>query len=279
MRLYQKQSVWRLLNPLTICGSFITHRRLLWQFTRRSIELQHKGSFLGIAWTVLNPLLLFAVYAFVFIAVFNSRFGTVESETRVDYAIGLFLGLCLLQMFQESMMVAPSLVVQNPNFVKKVVFPLEVLPAAAVGAAAFRCIVGLALVLASVEIWGPGLSGSVLWLFPILIALGLLSVGVALMLSAVGVFLRDIAPFVQFLSVLLMFVSAVFYSFSSIPPAFSFLRFNPLLIVVETSRHVVLWHQAPIAADVLYLFLCGVITFVLGQAAFSGLKPAFADVL
>lgn len=255
------------------------NRRLVIQLAKRNIELQHKGSALGAAWTFLSPLLLFGVYAFVFIEVLDSRFGGSPTETRIDYAIGLFLGLSLLQLFQETMMTAPQVIVQNPNYVKKVVFPLEVLPVAAVAVAAFRCAISLLLVF-SVAAWaGRGVGWEVVWLVPLMVALILLSLGTSFLLAALGVFLRDITPLVQFLSVLLMFASAVFYSFERIPASFGFLRYNPLLLIVEMGRGIVLWQQPPDVGDVLYVLGFGAFVYIVGQTVFSGLRGAFSDVL
>jgi lipopolysaccharide transport system permease protein len=279
MRLYQKSSLWRLLSPFSMGRSLFGHRRLLWRFARRNVELQHKGTFLGAAWTFLQPIMLFGVYAFVFLAVFNSRFGIIEGETRVDYAIGLFLGLLLVQVMQEALTASPHLILSNPNFVKKVVFPLEILPVALVLAAAFRCAVGLLLVLVATILWGPGISMQAFWLLPLFLALILGSLGCAWTFAALGVFIRDVAPIVQLLSVLLMFASAVFYSFKSIPAAFGFLRYNPLLVIVEQSRGALLWDAAPSGPMLTYVLMVSGGGCLLGYAVFSALKEAFADVL
>jgi lipopolysaccharide transport system permease protein len=279
MLLYQREPWFALLNPVRIVGNLYSHRVLLWQFVWRNIELQHKGSTLGVIWSILSPLLLFGVYGFVFIVVFEGRFGVVPTETRIDYAIGLFLGLTMLQLVQETMTVTPTVIIQNPNFVKKVVFPLEVLPAAALGAALFRCLVALVLVVLATEIWGSGLSSTVWWLPVLVLLLGVFSMGVAWILSALGVFLRDLAPLMQFFSVLLMFISGVFYSISKIPEAFSFLRFNPLAVFLETARGALLWNVSPTSAELLCLGAISMLTCLVGYALFANLKSAFADVL
>jgi lipopolysaccharide transport system permease protein len=279
MLLYQKKSWATLINPVAIGRQLYRDRALLREFVGRNIELQHKGSALGLVWSVLSPLLLFGAYAFVFLAVFDSRFGVVPGETRADYAIGLFLGLAMLQLFQETMTGSPGIIVQNPNFVKKVVFPLEILPAAAFGAALFRCLVAMGLVVVAAAIWGHGLDATSGWLAVLVGLLAIFSLGVCWILSSLGVFLRDLAPLMQFCSVLLMFVSGVFYSLRSIPAAFSFLRFNPLLVFVETARSALLWHIPPSAADVGYLAVLSIGTCLLGYAMFGALKPAFADVI
>lgn len=279
MLLYQKESWWKLVNPIAIVRRLHSYRVLLWQFVRRNIELQHKGSALGIVWSLLSPLLLFGVYAFVFIAIFKGRFGEVPTETAADYAIGLFLGLTLLGLFQETMTGAPTVVVQNPNYVKKVVFPLEILPVAAFGAALFRMLVALALVIVAVAIWGPGIAATAWWLLVLVPLLVLLSLGFAWLLAALGVFLRDLAPLMQFFSVLLMFMSGAFYSIDRIPAAFSFLRYNPLLIIVAASRRVLLWHQPPAEGALVYVGVVSVFFCLAGHWLFCLLKPTFADVL
>jgi lipopolysaccharide transport system permease protein len=279
MLLYQRESWFTLLNPVKIAVDLYRHRVLLWQFVWRNIELQHKGSFLGIAWSMLSPLLLFAVYAFVFLVVFEGRFGVVQTETRADYAIGLFLGLSLAQLFQETLSTAPLLVVQNPNYVKKVVFPLEILPVAAVGAALFRCLVSLGLVVLAVVIWGPGLDLTVFWLPVIVGLLLMLSLGVAWTLSALGVFLRDLAPLAQFFAVLLTFMSGVFYSLGKLPSSFSLLSYNPLLVLIEAGRNVLLWHLPPSIGDLIYVSVVSTALCLVGHLIFAALKPAFSDVL
>jgi lipopolysaccharide transport system permease protein len=279
MLLYQKESWWSLLSPLQLVRKLYQQRVLLQQFTWRNIEIQHKGSMLGLVWSLLSPLFLFTVYAFVFVVIFNSRFGVVPTETRVDYAIALFLSLTLIQLFQEMLTMSPSVVIQNPNFVKRVVFPLEILPAALFGAAFFRCLISLGLVIAACVFWGPGLSCLAWWLPVIVLMLGLLSLGVGWALAALGVFLRDIGPLMQFLSVLLMFVSAVFFSANKIPAGFAFLRYNPILIVLETGRAVLLWHIQPSVGALVYLGTVSVVICIFGHALFCAVKPAFADVL
>src|ERR1022692_4395778 len=279
MLLYQKESWWSLVSPLNLVRKLYRQRNLLRQFTWRNIEIQHKGSTLGLFWSVLSPLLLFAVYAFVFVVIFNGRFGVVPTETRVDYAIGLFLGLALLQLFQEALTVSPLSVVQNPNYVKKVVFPVEILPVAAFGAALFRCLVSLGLVMVACVFWGPGLSSTAWWLPFIVVMLSLLSLGIGWILAALGVFVRDLVPLMQFFSILLMFISAVFYSGDQIPHPFAFRRLSPLLIVIESGRAALLWHIQPAAGNLVYLGIVSVATCILGHAFFCAVKPAFADVV
>ena len=201
------------LSPL------LRHRALLWQFTQRNVELRHKGSHLGLIWSFLNPLLMLGLYVFVFGYVFGGKFGARPSETRVDYALGIFVGLSLFHLIGEVLGVAPTVIVSNPNFVKKVVFPLEILPVATVGASFVHFLISIVLTLLGIAIVGPGPNLGMLWLPVIFLPVLLLSMGMAWFFSALGVFFRDIVQATSFVSMALMFSSAVFYPASNIPPA------------------------------------------------------------
>ena len=136
-----------LLNPWVFGANLWRHRDLIWQFTLREIHIRHKGSRLGIVWALLNPLSMLVLYTFIFGLIFRSKFGVMANETTYDYTLILFLGLSLFHVFAETLAWAPSLIVSNPNFVKKVVFPLEVLPVAKIGDTGFHLAISLALVL------------------------------------------------------------------------------------------------------------------------------------
>jgi lipopolysaccharide transport system permease protein len=259
------------------------HRELLWQFTQRRVELRHKGSHLGLALSFANPLLMLGLYVLVFGYIFGGNFGVLPDESRIDYGLGIFLGLSLFHFCAEVLNTAPTLILTNPNFVKKVVFPLEILPAAAVGAAAFHLAISLSLVLAGALLFGHGLDSGVLWLFVVLPPLVLTALGVSWLFSALGVFFRDITQLTQFLSAALMFASATFYSAQKIatdaPFAWQFLRFNPLLLAIESARDGVLWGRTPNPTHLTYLWLFSLLACALGHLAFKKMKPAFADVL
>lgn len=256
------------------------HRELLWQFTQRNVELRHKGSHLGILWSFANPLLMLGLYVLVFGYIFQGHFGVLPSETKADYGLGIFLGLSFFHFASEVLSVAPTIIVGNPNFVKKVVFPLEILPAAAVSAAAIHLLISLTLVLIGVALFGQGLSWGVLWLPLVVAPLWLLSLGVSWLFSALGVFFRDVSQIMQFLAAALMFASAVFYPASRIPAgAWLFLRFNPLLHAIEIGRDAILWQRMPNLYSLAYLWVISIIAAWLGFVAFKKMKNAFADVL
>jgi len=256
-----------------------THRELLWQFTLRNVELRHKGSHLGLIWSFLNPLLMLGLYVLVFGYIFGGSFGVLPNETRVDYALGIFLGLTLFHFVSEVLGLAPSIIVGNPNFVKKVVFPLEILPAANVGGAVIHMLISLGLVLLSMLLLGSGFSPGVLWLPVIILPLVLLSLGVAWLVSALGVFFRDISQVVQFISMALLWASAVFFSAQKYPAAWVYLRFNPVLLAIDLARDAVLWNRPLHLHHLAYLYAVSFVACYLGHLAFRRMKPAFADVI
>jgi len=255
------------------------HRELLWQFTLRNVEVRHKGSHLGLIWSFLNPLLMLGLYVLVFGYIFGGKFGVLPNETRVDYALGIFLGLTFFHFIAEVLGISPTLIVGNPNFVKKVVFPLEILPAASVCGAVFHMLISLGLVLVSLVIFGARTPLTIFWLPVIIAPVILLGLGLSWFCSALGVFFRDIGQVMQFISTALMWASGVFFSAQKFPAAWAYLRFNPLLLAIDLTRDAALWARPLNFHHLAYLYATGLLGCILGHFAFKRMKPAFADVI
>ncbi|MGF1531033.1 MAG: ABC transporter permease [Puniceicoccaceae bacterium] len=270
----------RSLRPTAVFRDLWVNRILIFQFSRRSIQARHKGSFLGAGWTVLNPLLLMCLYSFVFGVIFNGRYGAFEDETALDYALGVFLSLTLFQLLAEVFGVSITLIVSNGNLVKKVVLPLQVLPVAAVGAAVYHFLIGLILVFVAVVVF-EGVPGPEALFFPLLIfPVVFLALGVAWFFSALGVYIRDLGQLVQFLSLTLMYSSAIFYSQQMVPEGiWQVLRWNPLVHIVEQARGVALWGRPLELGPYLYALGTSLLVFYGGFYFFRKLKRGFADVL
>jgi len=269
-----------LRRVLPFANDLWVNRSLLWQFTLRNVELRHKGSHLGLIWSFLNPLLMLGLYVLVFSYIFNSTFGVIPNETKTEYALGIFLGLTVFNIVAETLGNSPTLIVGNANFVKKVVFPLEILPAASVGAALFHTCISLGLAILGILVFGPGLGMSALWLPVVVVPLIFLCLGLSWFFAALGVFFRDVGQMMQFLTMSLMYASAVFYSAQKIPAnAWFIMRFNPVLLAVEMTRNSVLWQRPLNPTHLIYLYGVSIGVCWLGHAAFRKMKPAFADVL
>ncbi len=270
------------MSAPSLMQTLAKHHDLWWQFTVRAVEMRHRGSYLGVIWTVLNPLLMLAMYVTVFSLVFRTTFRT--GDTPVDYALAVFIGLILFHTTAETIGTAPTYIISNPNLVKKVVFPLEVLPIANTSALWFHFLISFALFLVAgvVAEHPPGLTG-LLWMPAILLPHVLLTIGLAWFLSALGVFFRDISQLVAFISTVTMWSSGVFFSAANIaersPFVWSILKWNPLLQTIELSRHALLWDQPVNLNALLYTWVFGVAVLLIGGWSFKKLQPAFADVL
>ncbi|HWA08439.1 MAG TPA: ABC transporter permease [Opitutaceae bacterium] len=269
------------LNPIAPLRQFFVQRELLWQFTLRNFGLKHKGSYLGLGWAVLNPLLMLGLYFVVFGKIFVNHFG-VPNETSVDVALALLVGLTVFHFLSEVICQSPAVIVGNPNLVKKVVFPLEVLPLANLGACFFNFAISLALVVLGQVVFGRGLPASIVWLPAIVVPIVLLSAGFAWFLAALGVFFRDLTQLTQFASILLMYVSAVFFSSARIrehPDLWAVLRFNPVLHSIDLLRDALLWNHPINLGHLGWLYLGSAVICLLGYASFAALRSSFADVL
>ncbi len=257
----------------------ITHRfDLFKQLTKRAVEIQHKGSHLGLIWSVLQPLLLLVVYVFVFGYIYGGSFR--DGESRVEFGINIFIGIICLHFLTEVISTAPTQIVSNPSFVKKVVFPLEILPASIVASASIHFVIGLILVGLGLAIYG-GYPGPQLFLFPLVVfPCLLLAMGLSWLFSALGVFFRDLGQVIPFLSVVLLFSSGVFYSPSDVPEeVYHYLKYNPVLHFIDLTRKCLLTGESIEWSWLGYLYLIGYGTFQIGYRVFCRLKSAFADVI
>ena len=256
------------------------HRDLLMQFTLRNVEMKHKGSALGFTWSIVSPLLLLVLYVGVFGFIFGGSFNVVPNETRMDYALGVFLGLSIFHYLAEVIGIAPLLIISNPNLVKKVLFPLEILPVAQVLAASFHLAISLALIVVGIIFFGNGLAWSILWLPVFILPMAFMALGISWAASALGVFFRDLTQITQFATMALMFASAIFYPASLIPEQVAWImKLNPLLLVVEISRNTLLWGMPIPPRELAYVYgSCGLIAWI-GHRIFLKTKSAFADVI
>ena len=263
--------------------SLFMKRELLWQFLLRNIKSRHRGSLLGAFWLIANPLLMLSLYVFAFGVVFGGRFTDSPDESTLDYALGVFLGLSVLSLVSGTIGTSPGIIVGQPNFVKKVVFPLEILPAAMMGALSYDLLIGLSLFLLGACFLGAGMTQNFIYI-PIVIApVFFIALGLSWFFSALGVFIRDIGQLGSFLGLALLYASGVFYSAekakAKAPEIWQFLQWNPLLQIIDSLRKVTIWGQQPDWSSVLYAWLFGAFTLFIGAWFFNRLRPAFADVL
>jgi lipopolysaccharide transport system permease protein len=275
-----------LLNPFRAASDLWEMRGLLGQFTARLLSERHRGSYLGLLWAILHPLLMLGVYTFVFAVVWQAKWGGTVGNDKGSFALTLFAGLLIFDVFSAGVAPAPGLIVENPNYVKKVVFPLEVLPIAAVASSLALGSVGLCVLLLGKAIMGGGESGPrvspTLYMFPLLLpGLLALTAGVTLFLASLGVFLRDIRPLVQGLVLqVLFFMTPIFYPVERVPEWLrGVLAWNPLAVYVEAGRRTLVEGRAPDWPALAIITLVSLAVFQFGFAFFMKSKRGFADVL
>jgi lipopolysaccharide transport system permease protein len=271
------------MNPKHIFTSLWQYRVLIKHMVLREVASRYKGSLLGLMWAVINPILMLAVYTFFFSVVFQSRWsgaGHLSSGSKFEFAIVLYAGLLVFNLFSECIARAPSLILSNANYVKKVVFPLEVLPWVALGSALFHLLIGFGVILVFIVLAGMPLHVSAL-LFPlVLLPLVPMIMGLSWLLSSVGVFFRDIGQIIGMVLTALMFLSPIFYPTSALPESLqSLLYWNPLTFVIEQSRNVLIWGTLPDFGGLLLYSAVSLGVAWLGLLAFKAMRSGFADVL
>jgi lipopolysaccharide transport system permease protein len=256
------------------------YRLLIWNLIRREVTGRYRGSLLGWSWSLLQPMLMLGVYTFVFSTVFKARWPDLEQAGSLGFAINLFAGLIVFNLFAECLGKAPTLVLSQPSYVTKVVFPLEILSAVAVGAAGFHACTSL-LVLAAFELIATGaIPTTALWLPVVWLPLGLGCLALCWLLSALGVFIRDLPQLVSVGLTVLMFLSAVFYPISALPDRWQpLLLANPLVQVIDQTRRVLVQGKSPDGAFLLLGISSSLVACELCFRIFQKARRGFADVI
>jgi lipopolysaccharide transport system permease protein len=269
----------RRVPPASIVVDLYSHRDLIRQFAWRDVASRYRGSYLGMAWSFVTPLLMLVVYAFVFSVVFKSRWAT-DSAPRIDFALILFCGLTTFNVFSECVSRASGLVLGNPSYVKKVVFPLQTLNVSVLLSSLVNLGVGLVILLVG-WLFVHHTVSTTIWTFPlVLIPLCSLSLGLSWFFSALGVFVRDLAQPVMILVSALFFMSGIFFPIEAVPAKVQvIMRLNPLTSILEDSRRTLLWSQYPQWKWWAITTAFSLVFMVLGYLWFQRTKHAFADVI
>jgi lipopolysaccharide transport system permease protein len=266
-------------TPAAMLSALWSNRRLIMQLSLQEMAGKYRASLLGVLWMVLTPLLMLAVFTFVFSTIFQSRWGQ-SSGSKAEFAIILFAGLAVFNVFSECINRAPGLIVANTNYVKRVVFPLEILPVIALCGALFNFIATFVVWMLAYLVL-IGIPPATAWLLPVVMLPFLCAtLGLSWLLSALGVYLRDVAQVSGVLVTGLLFLSPIFYPLSAVPERFHWLiEANPLGYVVETVRRVLIFGLAP-DWEGFVLNAAGCLLFMFaGFWWFQKTRKGFADVL
>jgi len=268
------------LSPLNLIRNLWRNRDLLRQFTKREIEGRYRGSFLGLLWAFVNPLVLLAIYTIVFGIIFNIRWPNYKVDSLAEFAQVIFCGITVFTILSEPVGRAPSLIVGVPNYVKKVVFPLEILPVTTIGAALYHGLISLSILI----IWIFITKGYISWTLPLLplvvLPLLFLTLGLSWFLASLGVFVRDMGYTIVLVLQVLFYLTPIFYSIENVPEPFhTLISYNPLTSIIDNFRRVVLWGILPDWSSLIAWLIITSVMMLLGYAWFMKTKRAFADVI
>jgi lipopolysaccharide transport system permease protein len=265
---------------VALARSLWRNRRLIAQMTKREVAGRYKGSVLGLAWSFFNPVLMLAVYTFVFSVVFRARWGLGGEESKTQFAVVLFVGMIVHGLFAEVLNCAPGLILANVNYVKKVVFPLEILPAISMGAALFHSLVSLLVLFIAFVIFNGYLHWTAIFAPLVLLPLVILSLGLAWILASLGVFIRDIGQTIGIVTTVMMFLAPVFFPVTALPEAYRpLIMANPLTFIIVQAREVLIWGRQPDWMGLGIYTLAATAVAWAGYAWFQKTRKGFADVL
>jgi lipopolysaccharide transport system permease protein len=256
-------------------------RRMILQMVRREVVGRYRGTILGFAWAVFQPLMMLLVYTFAFNVVFRSRWtGETSGGEEINFAVAMFLGFIIYTLFTDTINRAPSLVVGHVNYVKKVVFPLEILAPVAIGVTLFNAAVAFLLWVGLFSVIHHAMPWTILLLPLVLFPLVLMSAGVAWFFASLGVFVRDLGQVVSLVTMSLLFLSPIFYPASAIPEPFrGWMNANPLTGIIEEARKVAISGVLPDWGLLSLNLLLGMALAHLGFLWFVRTRSGFADVL
>lgn len=267
------------ISPGTLIKSVRINSRLIFNLAHREVIGRYRGSILGVLWSFFNPVLMLAVYTFVFSVVFKARWPG-GSDSKTEFAVVLFAGLLVFNFFSECINRAPSLVLENVNYVKKVIFPLEILPVVTLSVAIFHFSVGFVVWLGFYLMFFGVPHLTLMYLPLVLLPLVFLMLGIAWFLASLSVYLRDISQVVGVATTVLMFMSPIFFPVAALPEEYrAIVQANPLTLVVEDVRSVMIWGNGIDWIEWSKSLFGALIVFWLGFAWFQKTRRGFADVL
>lgn len=265
---------------VALAKSLWRNRQLIIQMTKREVVGRYKGSAMGLAWSFFNPVFMLVVYTFVFSVVFKARWGVGGEDSKTLFAVVLFVGMIVHGLFAEVLNRAPTLILSNVNYVKKVVFPLEILPVISMAAALFHSMISLCVLLIAFIVFNGYMHWTVIFIPLILLPFVIFTLGLAWMLASIGVFLRDVGQVIGMVTTVMMFLAPVFYPVTAVPEQFRpWLLANPLTFIIEQAREVLIWGHLPNWLGLGIYAAAAVVVAWAGYALFQKTRKGFADVL
>lgn len=267
------------ISPVTFAASVWKSRDLIYVLSKREVLGRYRGSVLGLFWSLFHPIAMLLVYTFVFSVVFKARWSG-GGDSKTEFALVLFAGLTVYSLFSECVTRAPSLILNNTSYVKKIIFPLEILPIVAFCSALFHAGISL-LVWLLFYIVVFGAPHATIVLLPIvLLPLVLITLGASWFLASFGTYVRDTSQIISVVVPMLMFLTPIFYPMSALPEEIrGLLLLNPIAVVIEQARDVLIWGKNPDWKSIGMLTAMATFAAWLGFAFFQKTRKGFGDVL
>ena len=265
-------------------ASFRKNFTLIEIFTRREIEERYKGTNLGSLWTLINPIIMLSVYTLVFSKIFKAKWGMLNSydteQGALVFAINLFAGLIVFNMFAECTAKSPSIVQQNTNFVKKVIFPLEVLGIKIASSALFHGIISAMILIVITAISEGRISPNIIMISLLWGGYYMILLGISWFLSTIGVFVKDISQITGSFINIMMFMSPVFYPTDAVPAGLRWLsHLNPIGYVIEKTRQIMFENEAPTVTEMLIYVIASCIWCELSYRLLKTKERRFGDMI
>ncbi len=256
------------------------HKRLIINFVKRELESRYKGALLGRGWVLINHVSLIAIYTFVFSVVLKTRLKTGHGTLGLDFALWLYCGLLPWLALNEAMSISSKDIASKVTYVKKLVFPLEILPVVTVITALFNMLIGLVMLLVGMLLFGSGLHWTVLFVLPFFIPLFFFMSGITLFISSLGVYFRDLGQLVGLIAMVWLYATPIMYTSEMIPKSFrAWFQLNPLTQLVAYFRDSLFWGRVPNMWFLAWFMFGSIILYALGYFTFRKIKRGFADVL
>ena len=255
------------------------NKYLLWQLIKKDIQQRYQGSVLGILWSFIVPILMLVIYTFIFSEVFQAKWD-IDTSDKYQFALVLFCGLSAFNLVGEVMNRSTALIAINTNYVKKVIFPLEMLPVVITMSALFNCCISFLILIVAKLVLYQNISATLYMIFLLFVPLIVMAVGLGLFISAISVYLKDVGNAISVIVTVLMYLSPVFFPLSSVPENFqSVCVANPMTYIIENFRNVVLYGECINWQYFGTSCLTAIIIYAIGRIVFARAKEGFADVL
>lgn len=272
--------IQRLISPYWIARHLMSHRELIAAFARREFQAAHRDTYLGMFWSLLTPLIMLALFTLVFGIIFKGKFSGAATETPTEFAIALFVGLSFYNCIGQALTGGPQVILANSIYVKTLSFPVEILPLAAI----INILMNFGISIGLCMIAFIAVHGYVHWtsIFVVIhiACVSLLSLGLCWFLSSLAVFVRDTPAVTGPISMVLMFLSSVFFPIGSVPGRVQWLfKVNPVAIIIDDARGCLLYGRFPALLPLAVVLVISVAVLIFGYWFFMRTKPAFADVI